>query len=524
RFYLKYNPNCQDIEPEVLDNQNVEPEILNNHDVELEMLAAYDSHGIRIGSGGRVNTKTKEIIKRSYLCRYAEKPAKSSVVSCRVECPWKVNFCKQFRCKLCKLPKEIVEEIRFLTTVAKADSTIQYRIIQEKYNVRIYQPDLYKTIQMFQHDSEPDEDDVGMFRYFIAGVQSTFRNEVCKLETNYSTKNAVKTIFELVIRQLNEFVMPNVMKKQEKQMNLSFYYHAIEVDLEVIISKKREVDESEQCIDNLFDCPQMQLKSFLNDFSIIVESWEVMHLLSSGTSHFVHLLNNGTFLCTYILGKSYEYPCLYFYHIMTLTSNARFHISLVNRRWYKDALQETNITNNRFIIIFSSISISISKAHILPTQFLHSEFDVNIAEEFANNVNQSPDEIFKAISKKRKFGELWGLERKIMINAIKNSKDQKVVQSQKELQMSLRSLMQKRVTTVVNLGSEDNEKSLTTSTSCKSVREISDTEEFIGPSNPVVLISASMQPIDFQNREYTQRQYSICHRKGHNSQTCPNKI
>ncbi|RIB25198.1 hypothetical protein C2G38_2031268 [Gigaspora rosea] len=44
-----------------------------------------------------------------------------------------------------------------------------------------------------------------------------------------------------------------------------------------------------------------------------------------------------------------------------------------------------------------------------------------MAEEFVNNENQSPDEIFKTISKKRKFGELWGLGRKIMINANEDS-------------------------------------------------------------------------------------------------------
>ncbi|KAF0458837.1 protein far1-related sequence 5-like [Gigaspora margarita] len=62
-----------------------------------------------------------------------------------------------------------------------------------------------------------------------------------------------------------------------------------------------------------------------------------------------------------------------------------------------------------------------SKAHILPIQFLHGEFDINIAEEFVNNENQSLDKIYKTISKKRKFGELWELGRKIIINAIENS-------------------------------------------------------------------------------------------------------
>ncbi|KAF0555268.1 protein far1-related sequence 5-like [Gigaspora margarita] len=430
-------------------------------------------------------------------------------------------------------------------------------------------------------------------RYFTAGVQSTSRNEGENSTLKHlfgSSSLSLCELFEALEERYQEEID---YCKFEEQMNLSFYYHAMEIDLEVMFSKEKKVDESEQYIDNLFNCPQIQMKSFLNDFSIILESWEVIHLSSSGTSHFVHLLNDGTFLCTCMLGKSHGYPCCHFYRIITLTSNARFHIGLVNRRWYKDTLQGTDITNNEFIVISSNISISTSKAHILPTQFLHDEFDVNMAEEFVNNENQSPDEIFKTISKKRKFGELWGLGRKIMLNAIEDSS--------KDLYHELlgfftsiqnRTLPHRVINSKVNYGGkfnhninndscivgirnpvkrkskgrpkskrianafeksdtktktsyncklckkrgiisklakknqtliecyDDNEELSTTSTSHENGLDMSDTEEPIGPSNPVVLIS---QPIDFQDREHTQRQYSICHRKEHNSRTCSNK-
>ncbi|CAG8727766.1 21901_t:CDS:2 [Cetraspora pellucida] len=109
---------------------------------------------------------------------------------------------------------------------------------------------------------------------------------------------------------------------------------------------------------------------------------------------------------------------------MTLTPTARFHISLVNRRWYKDMLQGVDITNNEFIPISSNVLKSTSKVHLLPTQFLHNGFDVNRVEEFVNSVSsQSPNKISKTILKKRKFGELWGLGRKVMINAIENNNE-----------------------------------------------------------------------------------------------------
>ncbi|RIB18881.1 hypothetical protein C2G38_2183361 [Gigaspora rosea] len=108
--------------------------------------------------------------------------------SCWVECPWKVNIwakkdknclevttfnnkhvghvlnplASHFDPTLRKLPKEIVEKIRFLTTVARADATMQYRIIREKFKVKIHQSDLYSTIQKFCHEITLDEDNTGL--------------------------------------------------------------------------------------------------------------------------------------------------------------------------------------------------------------------------------------------------------------------------------------------------------------------------------------------------------------------------
>ena len=45
-------------------------------------------------------------------------------------------------------------------------------------------------------------------------------------------KNVVRSIFRPVVKQLTEFVSPNIIKKQEEQMDLSLCYHAVQVVLE----------------------------------------------------------------------------------------------------------------------------------------------------------------------------------------------------------------------------------------------------------------------------------------------------
>ena len=130
-------------------------------------------------------------------------------------------------------------------------------------------------------------------------------------------------------------------------------------------------------------------------------------------------MNNCTYLCTCMINKTHGYPCRHFYRVMTFTPTARFHIGLVNRRWYKDELQGTDISNNEFVVI--SLNKLASKTHSLSIRFLQSSSLCEFNTDRVREVAISNDEISKVISKKRKFGELWGLGRKIIIDAIENS-------------------------------------------------------------------------------------------------------
>ncbi|CAG8727986.1 22793_t:CDS:2 [Dentiscutata erythropus] len=89
-------------------------------------------------------------------------------------------------------------------------------------------------------------------------------------------------------------------------------------------------------------------------------------------------------------------------------------------------LQGSDISNNEFIAISSNTLILISKAHSLSIRFIElSEFDTIRVEIFANSGSgQLYKEISKAISKKHKFGKIWGLGKRIMVNAIEYSNDE----------------------------------------------------------------------------------------------------
>ncbi len=102
---------------------------------------------------------------------------------------------------------------------------------------------------------------------------------------------------------------------------------------------------------------------------------------------------------------------------MTLILIARFHIRLINQRWYKDQLQGIDISDNGFVIIF--LNALVLKKHLLPTWFLQPSFDANQIREKTSNDSK----VSKVISKKWKFGELFGIKKKIMANVVEESNE-----------------------------------------------------------------------------------------------------
>lgn len=113
--------------------------------------------------------------------------------------------------------------------------------------------------------------------------------------------------------------------------------------------------------------------------------------------------------------RTLGFPCRHFYRVMTLTSTARFHIGLINKRWYKETLQEKNISNNEFVVISKIVS---KEEHVLPTRF--SRIDDNQIE----SSELGDIEVSKNISKKRKFGELLGLGRKVITDVIEDGDEE----------------------------------------------------------------------------------------------------
>ncbi|KAF0543003.1 protein far1-related sequence 5-like [Gigaspora margarita] len=168
----------------------------------------------------------------------------------------------------------------------------------------------------------------------------------------------------------------------------------------------------------------------------------------------------------------------------------------------------------RISSVISNILTS-SKVCILPAQFLDNEFGTNRVEVSANCISsQSPNEISKAISKKRKFGELWGLGRKVITDAIEDNNEH----IYHELLGLFTSIQKKTSQKIINNISVDGFSNNTNNNSC--MLDIQNPIKRKSKSHPK---SKRIAKAFEKSNIVTNYKCKICKQSGHNSQTCKEK-
>src|SRR5829696_4298580 len=94
-------------------------------------------------------------------------------------------------------------------------------------------------------------------------------------------------------------------------------------------------------IEDIVDEPQTTLKAILEGVNIsnIIEVWRIR--IIGGLSrkyNLVVLFADGTHICTCMETITKGIICRHFLRVMLYSSAARFHISIIPSRWYKDSI------------------------------------------------------------------------------------------------------------------------------------------------------------------------------------------
>jgi len=145
----------------------------------------------------------------------------------------------------------------------------------------------------------------------------------------------------------------------------------------------------------------------VQDSTLIIEIWQIKPELSPKKSHFVILLMDGSHFCTCNLLISFGIPCRHFYKVLRKSSQAKFHIKLINQRWYQDI----------------KFSMSDDDLALLDTISLveNNYTEVTITNEINfKHINQVrgkqvyTEKLQNIVSAKAKYGRSLGLARKVL--------------------------------------------------------------------------------------------------------------
>ncbi|CAB4438509.1 unnamed protein product [Rhizophagus irregularis] len=163
----------------------------------------------------------------------------------------------------------------------------------------------------------------------------------------------------------------------------SQFFSNIDVVLNQFLTPLNLVDietANDNFIEDIIDEPQITLASLLNgiETSNIIEMWRIQRIEGlSRKDNLVILLDDGTHLCTCLETITKGIICHHFWRVMLYSHLAKFHISIIPIRWYKN-----NILSNLDINLKNSPILTAIETSTDITSFqITSKTAINVALE-----------------------------------------------------------------------------------------------------------------------------------------------
>ncbi|EXX52290.1 hypothetical protein RirG_254280 [Rhizophagus irregularis DAOM 197198w] len=136
-----------------------------------------------------------------------------------------------------------------------------------------------------------------------------------------------------------KFLSPFILSLQRYQISQSFTYEGQLTSYLFENLQAETIDDN--FIEEVVDKPQITLKAILDgiDTSNIIEVWRIIRIGGiSSKENLAALFSDGTHICTCIESITKGIICHHFWRVMLYSSTARFHISIIPIRWYKDEI------------------------------------------------------------------------------------------------------------------------------------------------------------------------------------------
>ncbi|RIB08601.1 hypothetical protein C2G38_2270667 [Gigaspora rosea] len=250
----------------------------------------------------------------------------------------------------------------------------------------------------------------------------------------------------------------------------------------------------------------------------IIEIWKLV-LFCGTKTQYVILMTDGSHICTCNLLITHGYPCRHFYKILHCSFQAKWHIGLIARRWYKDnVIKETpNKIWEQSSISLCTNEIQNEDNHIIEFRYLKEICESDVYTPVLQEIN----------STQQKYGRVQGIMRKVLDLAIyTNSYDeligicqnfildkQQIQEPQKDDELNIEN---PRVT--ARKGRRPGR--------AKSTVEIQDNQlkkrRYLQPVNMNQTVNDPGTACNGSKEKDTHKTCQNCRQKGHNKATCKN--
>jgi len=176
------------------------------------------------------------------------------------------------------------------------------------------------------------------------------------------------------------------------------------------------------------DEPQITLQSLLNGIvhSNIIEIWRIRRIGGlSKKSNLVVLLDDGTHLCTCLETITKGIICRHFWRVMLYSSSARFHISIIPTRWYKESILDKLDMNLENSPILTAVESSTNNSP--------SPFQVTFTLQSLHNFQGDCNKIVRQnIPQRNRFGIAFSVAKTAINIALETNKDGELVKILKD--------------------------------------------------------------------------------------------
>ncbi|PKB95086.1 hypothetical protein RhiirA5_476309 [Rhizophagus irregularis] len=228
----------------------------------------------------------------------------------------------------------MMQDLAFFTD-CKVVPIVQLEILKKKYPEHVFhKQDVYNSIYKLHENNKDENLDSGLLLNVLFEKMTEDSNwiDLKAQQTTVGLPHLASQFFSNIDAILNHFLTPLVLSWQRFQISQSLTY---EGQLVLSFDNVLESDTVDNYfIEDVVDEPQIILQSFLNgiDSINIIETWRIRRVGGlSKRENLVILLDDGSHLCT----------CM-----ESVTKGiAKFHISIIPNRWYKDSIL-TNLEGN----------------------------------------------------------------------------------------------------------------------------------------------------------------------------------